>query len=389
MLRAPADLNSLEQLESLLANQTPEGRTLDYKRDLTLDTGEQKKELARDVSSLANAEGGFLVFGVDEDAGLPTQVVGVPSTDFDALWLKMQQILDDHIQPKVRGWSFGKIDHPKGAVVVIYVPRSWIGPHMTALPKQSHFYSRGTAGRVTLDVHEIRNAFLAATQASDRIRGFRDERIGRVVSNEGGMRMDPGPRLVVHLCPFTETQSVFAGLAGKPDKLPPFGNGGEQVSARFNLDGYLTYPTTTEGNKPFCYTMVFKNGAFERCEPVWRDEDARPKLANGNTIERDIWEAADLFFSRSRELGADTPLVIMATIIGMKGIRITGAPAERPWHSEYTVDRDLIVLPEIIVEKSTMSREDFRLMFDSVWQASGWPHSPNFDRDGKWSSTGR
>lgn len=38
MLRAPADLNALEQLESLLSNQTPESKTLDYKRDLNLDT---------------------------------------------------------------------------------------------------------------------------------------------------------------------------------------------------------------------------------------------------------------------------------------------------------------------------------------------------------------
>ena len=33
MLRAPADLNALEQLESLLSNQTPESKTLDYKRE--------------------------------------------------------------------------------------------------------------------------------------------------------------------------------------------------------------------------------------------------------------------------------------------------------------------------------------------------------------------
>ena len=38
-----------------------------------------KKELLKDVSSFANTEGGDLLIGIDEDAGVPTNIVGLTS----------------------------------------------------------------------------------------------------------------------------------------------------------------------------------------------------------------------------------------------------------------------------------------------------------------------
>lgn len=40
---------------------------LDYKRDLSLDKDRDKAEVAKDVSGLANAQGGWLLYGIDED----------------------------------------------------------------------------------------------------------------------------------------------------------------------------------------------------------------------------------------------------------------------------------------------------------------------------------
>jgi hypothetical protein len=119
---------------------------------------------------------------------------------------------------QVRGWSFGKIDHANGVVVVIHVPRSWIGPHMAAPPKQSHFHSRGAAGRVPLDVHEIRKAFLAATHAIDRIRGFRDDRIGRVVAPASlvGQTSCPLSGIVEIRCPPGSILTVTSPIQQRP-----------------------------------------------------------------------------------------------------------------------------------------------------------------------------
>src|SRR5687767_2585039 len=119
MLLTPAERNGLEQIQALLKNQTPEGKALDYKQQLNLENKEDKKELARDVASFANAAGGFLVYGIGEDAGLPTDVLGVACQDFDALKLRLDSVLADHIQPKVPGLSYGKVDMPGSSPVIV------------------------------------------------------------------------------------------------------------------------------------------------------------------------------------------------------------------------------------------------------------------------------
>lgn len=81
------ELRTCEDVRSLGARGVGEGPGLDYKEALAFResgtlTASAKKELARDVSALANAEGGLLVIGVKDpegegDAPTPQDFVGV------------------------------------------------------------------------------------------------------------------------------------------------------------------------------------------------------------------------------------------------------------------------------------------------------------------------
>ena len=72
-------INSIESsdLDALVANAVPEGKLLDYKRDLPGPADADKKELLADASSFANTAGGFLIFGVEETSGVPSAIVGI------------------------------------------------------------------------------------------------------------------------------------------------------------------------------------------------------------------------------------------------------------------------------------------------------------------------
>ena len=52
----------------------------------------------------------------------------------------------------------------------------------------------------------------------------------------------------------------------------------------------------------------------------------------------------------------------------------------------YRVDRDNLLLPEIMVESLDDPPGMFmKPVFDMVWQSAGQPGSPNYDESGQWS----
>ena len=72
-------------IQSLLSNQVPESEIIDYKRDCYGRNDADKRELLKDVSSFANSRGGHIIIGVDESAGVPTEIIGINATvDIDA-----------------------------------------------------------------------------------------------------------------------------------------------------------------------------------------------------------------------------------------------------------------------------------------------------------------
>jgi hypothetical protein len=390
MLPVPASKIAKTDVQSLLDNQTPESRTLDYKRDLSLNTSEEKREFAKDVSALANSDGGFLLYGIEEEGGLPRSVLGTACPDFDALQLRAESVLRDHVQPRIAGVSFGKVEgYSNGAVVVIYVPRSWTGPHMVGTPNQSLFFSRSNSGKFPMDVQQIRSAFIAGTHVAQRIQDFRTERIGRILANQGGMPLSNEPKLIVHVHPLSDAPGVFTAVAGDDAALPPLSGSGYSYSSRFNLDGFLTHPAPGNGSlEVYCYSMVFRNGAFERCEPVYVDNKKQPPIAFGIRLESDISKAVARFVALSRRHGERGPLAILVSLTGMNGIRIGATNRSvRAWEAHFSVDRNVLALPELLWEADTIAPDDLQPVFDALWQTSGFERSPSF-KDGKWQEPG-
>ncbi len=56
-----------EDIENLIINGEREGKTIEYKRDIPDNTDLSKKKFLASISSLANALGGDLIFGIEEN----------------------------------------------------------------------------------------------------------------------------------------------------------------------------------------------------------------------------------------------------------------------------------------------------------------------------------
>jgi hypothetical protein len=61
------------------------------------------------------------------------------------------------------------------------------------------------------------------------------------------------------------------------------------------------------------------------------------------------------------------------------------ASEEQRYKCKHEVDRDYLLIPEILVESyDTPASEILRPAFDAVWQACGFPRSLNYDEQGNW-----
>ncbi len=385
-------------LEALVADQRSEGRSLDYKRDLNLAKDEDKRELARDVSSLANAAGGDLIYGVEDakdgdgkNLGYPKAVLGVECPNFDVTKQRIEAILRDNVDPRVPGIAVRAVDgFARGPVVIVRVPKSWIAPHMVSFQSQTHFYSRNNAGRHPLDVREIRAAFLAGDEAATRVRRFRDERIGRIIAAETPVPLsDPSRgRLVVHVCPLaTEPISMdLKALDEAPALLRPPARPSSSNS-RYNLDGFVAYPA---GSGPvWAYSQAFRDGRFEAVATGYLEERNAPELPQlfGIAIESEVVQLVEMFFSALVLSGYEGPTSVMVSILNVRGARIEPLSGHAaPWERDYAIEHETLLLPDVLVTTLPGDvRSALKPTFDALWQSSGWPRSPGYDEAGLWS----
>src|SRR5215207_7332424 len=82
-------------------------------------------------------------------------------------------------------------------------------PHVVTFRGHWRFYARSSAGKYPMDVDEVRRAFVLSEGVADRIRAFRAERLGRVVSGETPVPIKGSGRVLLHVVPI----SAFASPA--------------------------------------------------------------------------------------------------------------------------------------------------------------------------------
>jgi hypothetical protein len=310
----------------------------------------------------------------------------------DLLKQKIESIIRDGTDPRVPIQLQPVPGFAEGAVaLVLRVPRSWNGPHMVKHQNQTHFYSRNSVGKQPLEVREIRAAFLATEDVLQRVRRFRDERLARIIACETPILLASDQvKFVIHAIPLGSGERVIdLGYLEKDLNLllPPEHDGSGH--SRFNMDGFLRYGGKDAGESYRSYSQAFRDGAFEGVT-AWplqpSNEPTMPPTIYGLPIEALILDAAENYVSLLRARDASAPIVLVATLMGVKGVRVV-FNQEHAYRrgSRYTIDRDVLVLPDVLVREGDLDLPALlKPAFDAFWQASGWQRSQGYSPDGKW-----
>lgn len=400
----PIEQITSEDLQLLVDNGVSESRTLEYKEALPGGADQDKREFLADVSSLANAIGGDLVFGVKEardetgkPTGTPDAIVGLDASNPDQAIQRLENVLRDGIAPRIPGIRFRAVGgFERGPVIIVRVPRSWAGPHMIAFQQSGRFFTRHSGGKHQLDVNEIRDAFLNSRTASERAEDFRTNRLGRIIGGGAPVQLSSERVLSIHAIPhgslFGASAVDLQKAASSSGDLRPIEAGG--WGPRFNIDGVISIASSPRGEKSTGYVQLFRNGIVEIVfSEVYFDPPAemRATVTGGvgaSDVAQQLAGAFQRIVSLFRTLEVGPPVSWFISLHGMKDV-VFHVSQRRALYGRYAFDRETILLPEIVLaDYDQPAVTALKPSLDALWQAAGLERCFDYDADGRWAPQG-
>jgi len=124
-----------------------ESDILDFKREISLMTDNEKQEFAKDISAFANTKGGHILYGVEDATKL---VRGIDPATFDEA--KMQQIISARCSPPAR-FTVELFSLQGLPVALVTIPNSMNKPHQ--IIQTGAIYIRRGSTNDTAKVSEI------------------------------------------------------------------------------------------------------------------------------------------------------------------------------------------------------------------------------------------
>ena len=372
-------------LQLLIDDERIEKKVLEYKSELPRNTDSEKKDFLADVSSFANAIGGDIIYGINEDrkTGKPEKLEGVELENVDQEILRLSQIIRTGIEPNIPSSALDieevQLSNSKFALI-IRINKSWLNPHRVSFQSWDRFYTRSTNGKYRLDVQELRSAFLLSETIGDKTKKFIEKRISDIYSNNLPIPFYDSPKIVLHLIPmsaFNSRHNYDMRQLSLYDIQPIFSS---NFDKRFNIDGLLTYSNFHGKTRSYSYVQLYRNAIIEAVNSglLWTGGEKEIPITE---VEKNIIEALQKYIEVYKKFNIEPPIFLFLTLIDVKGFII-----KRWLRDDFPIDRDIIQIPEIIIEVFNFDVPALlKPIFDSIWNACGFEKSLNYNMDGEWN----
>ncbi len=177
MFNKPLDEITYEDIKKLKADKIPESKVLDYK----LCYKKEKKDLLNHVCGFANANGGFLVFGIEEDGSkpaIPKNLTGLNEKDFNIE--RIEQIINDNLDPRLKveiSPPIYKKDKKGKFFVVVRIPEGPDKPYMSTADGDDRFYFRRNFQTLKMSEIEISSMYRQRFSTPQRVKEYLEKTV--------------------------------------------------------------------------------------------------------------------------------------------------------------------------------------------------------------------
>jgi hypothetical protein len=370
-----------KDLDELISNKVPEGKALEYKRELPGHEDGGGVKILRSITSFANTDGGYLLYGIEAPDGIPIGVPGIESANTDEILLRIEHLCRDGVQPRLPQLDFHFIPVSEGrSVLVIGIPRSWASPHRVTVNKHAHFYARKT-GSYPMDVNELRSAFSQSQSTADKAREFRSARLTKIAADEAPVPVSSAGKLVLHIMSASAFDSAKgAGAIPTPANRHKFGPiQWVESSSHLNFDGYVSYSNLTTPN--VAYTQYFRSGIVEAMLAFEPHRDGHYYLVP-QWYEIVLINWTKNYILALAELGSSSPYFIFLSFLGIAEFKLF---ADSPFvFHQRKLDRTNLILPTVAIDDDRTINPAMRSLFDMVWNAFGLERSKYFNDASEW-----
>jgi hypothetical protein len=234
-------------------------------------------------------------------------------------------------------------------------------------------------------VDELRVLFTLAPQLAERLRQFRLERVSRIALGDTPVRIDDTRCLILHVVPFTFFDFgpflSIRDIVRNTQYFPPLGTN-KRHDWRINFDGFVTLSSSGKAaESQRAYVQIFRSGAVEA---VAASISRKDRSVNIQDIDRMIVNHVRLYSKALHECGIESPFAIMASVIGLNGLRLTtGRRLSSGQMEEQAADRDQLHLTEVVLEGVPADNQDcsiiLRPMLDQLANSAGCESARSFD----------
>lgn len=386
-------------IETLITNQVSEGRRLDYKEQFSVQSESERKEFLSDISAFANTDGGYLIFGIQEQrdsnskpTGVPSAAIGLSNFNADSEILRLDSMIRDGLAPRLSGILMKKIDgFTNGPIFVIHIPQSWNAPHMITYQTKSPFHGRANAGKFPMDIGQIRAAVTMSESLSEKIRSFHQDRVAKIIGGYSPVPMERPRQIILHLIPLSAFRGDIAfdvaTIRAHETKLAPLSTYGG-YNTKVNLEGMAFYSNSGVGSPSYSYVQIYRNGIIEAADCYIVGSYDEHKQFASLELEQNVIAGMKKYLAFLSANGINGPGVILTTIAGVKGFELIvgrGNGFKHPAIAPKQFDRDVVTIPEVMVEEFSAPADTIlKPVFDAICNAGGWEKCLNYDTQGRW-----
>lgn len=380
-------------LQALVDEKVPESRRLDFKAEPYPSGDKGVRELLKDVVGLANAAGGIIVFGVEEEDRVASGLRGI-TEPYEDIVNRYTQSLRSVVEPSLYLFNFSQVPLSSGGyAIILEVPVSLNAPHRVTRDKANKFYIRSQTTSDEMTMGELRQAFLGGATREAAQLAFRRERLEMLSNPERSkpVSLKEGARLVLHIMPQRNREGLLdvTRLAkGGTVYFHPLASGWGNFGP--NFDGFVYSDGNPQAGYPASgYTLVFHNGVIEtvvaNCCCLGSGPGDTNRYFLGDQFGSNIISSLQDYFEGLQHEGVRAPVSVALSATGLAGtfmntprmLGFVGSPC----------DRDVLLIPPVIFESLAWTKGTgalLRPIFDRLWQAFGIIHCPYLDNNGCW-----